>query len=261
MGSAGSGFGDRAVAGNANPTSVDVDVEFEDVDVVGRFVLGRAFEGAPGRAHGGMVAAVFDDVTGYIIGRLREPAFTGELTVRYEKPVPIETPLEMRSPPRRPRTPQAVHHRRVPRPATWSSPRARPSTSRSIPPGSPARPTRGSRSFSPPPATSGSPPRPGGARRRRPTRSSFVKIARTCDSTVLGLMNSPAAIAAFDLPCAIKRQHVALAGRQPAERRRRRPRRASSCSPTSGSTTRPPAATVRHASRNSSRSPTRSFNR
>jgi acyl-coenzyme A thioesterase PaaI-like protein len=97
MGSAGSGFGDRAVAGNANPTSVDVDVEFEEVDVVARFVFGGAFEGAPRRAHGGMVAAVFDDVTGYIIGRLREPAFTGELTVRYEKPVPIETPLEMRA--------------------------------------------------------------------------------------------------------------------------------------------------------------------
>jgi acyl-coenzyme A thioesterase PaaI-like protein len=97
MGSAGSGFGDRAVAGNANPTSTDVDVEFEEIDVVGRFVLGRAFEGAPGRAHGGIVAAVFDDVTGYIIGRLQEPAFTGELTVRYEAPVPIETPLEMRA--------------------------------------------------------------------------------------------------------------------------------------------------------------------
>jgi acyl-coenzyme A thioesterase PaaI-like protein len=93
----GSGFNDRAVAGTANPTSVDIDVDFEEVDVVARFVLGRAFEGAPQRAHGGIVAAAFDDVTGYIIGRLREPAFTGELTVRYEKPVPIETPLEIRA--------------------------------------------------------------------------------------------------------------------------------------------------------------------
>ena len=41
--------------------------------------------------------AVFDDVTGFVIGQLREPAFTGELTVRYEQPVPIETPLEMRA--------------------------------------------------------------------------------------------------------------------------------------------------------------------
>ena len=60
-------------------------------------MLRRAFEGAPGRAHGGIVAAVFDDVTGFVIGKLREPAFTGELTVRYVKPVPIETLLEMRA--------------------------------------------------------------------------------------------------------------------------------------------------------------------
>jgi hypothetical protein len=66
---AGSGFNDRAVAGTANPTSVDIDVTFEAVDVV----------------------------TGFVIGQLREPAFTGELTVRYERPVPIETPLELRA--------------------------------------------------------------------------------------------------------------------------------------------------------------------
>jgi acyl-coenzyme A thioesterase PaaI-like protein len=96
-GGPGSGFDDRAVAGTANPTSADIQVEFEDVDVVARVVLQRAFEGAPGRAHGGIVAAVFDDVTGFVIGQLREPAFTGELTVRYDRPVPIETPLEMRA--------------------------------------------------------------------------------------------------------------------------------------------------------------------
>ena len=96
-GGPGSGFNDRAVAGTANPTSVDIDVAFEAVDVVARVVLRRAFEGAPGRAHGGIVAAVFDDVTGFVIGQLREPAFTGELTVRYEQPVPIETALEMRA--------------------------------------------------------------------------------------------------------------------------------------------------------------------
>ena len=94
---AGTGFNDRAVAGTANPTSVDIDVAFEDVDVVAQVVLRRAFEGRAGRAHGGIVAAVFDDVTGFVIGQLREPAFTGELTVRYEQPVPIETPLEMRA--------------------------------------------------------------------------------------------------------------------------------------------------------------------
>jgi acyl-coenzyme A thioesterase PaaI-like protein len=98
---AGSGFSDRAVAGTTNPTSIEVDVDMgaEGVggDVVARFEFGSAFEGAPGRAHGGMVAAAFDDVTGFVIGQLREPAFTGELTVRFVRPVPVREPLEMRA--------------------------------------------------------------------------------------------------------------------------------------------------------------------
>jgi acyl-coenzyme A thioesterase PaaI-like protein len=93
----GLGFEDRAVAGRGNPTSVDIDVSYEGDDVVAIVVLGRAFEGAPGRAHGGIVAAAFDDVTGFVIGRLQEPAFTGELTVRYLAPVPVEQRIEMRS--------------------------------------------------------------------------------------------------------------------------------------------------------------------
>ena len=32
------------------------------------------------------MAATFDDVTGFVIGRLHDPAFTGELTVRFLRP-------------------------------------------------------------------------------------------------------------------------------------------------------------------------------
>ncbi len=96
-GGPGSGFEDRAVAGRANPTSVDLDVRFENDEVVADVVLHRAFEGAPGRAHGGIVSAVFDDVTGFVIGFIGEPAFTGELTVRFNAPVPVEEPLVIRA--------------------------------------------------------------------------------------------------------------------------------------------------------------------
>jgi acyl-coenzyme A thioesterase PaaI-like protein len=92
-----SGFADRAVGGGANPTGVELDVRFEGDEVVADVVLRRAFEGAPGRAHGGIVAAAFDDVTGFVIGMLREPAFTGELTVRYVAPVPVDETLVMRA--------------------------------------------------------------------------------------------------------------------------------------------------------------------
>jgi acyl-coenzyme A thioesterase PaaI-like protein len=93
----GLGFEDRAVGGSSNPTSVELEVRFDADDVVADVVLRRAFEGAPGRAHGGIVAAAFDDVTGFVIGKLQEPAFTGELTVRYLAPVPVEQPLEIRA--------------------------------------------------------------------------------------------------------------------------------------------------------------------
>ena len=93
----GSGFEDRAVGGWSNPTAVELEVQFDAGEVIANFVLGRAFEGAPGRAHGGIVAAAFDDVTGFVIGRLQEPAFTGELTVRYLAAVPVDEPLEIRA--------------------------------------------------------------------------------------------------------------------------------------------------------------------
>lgn len=56
-----------------------------------------AHEGGPGVAHGGWVAATFDEVTGHVTllsGRL---AVTGSLSVSYLKPVPIERPLIARA--------------------------------------------------------------------------------------------------------------------------------------------------------------------
>jgi len=93
----GRGFEDRAVGGWSNPTSLELEVRFDHEEVVADVVLRRAFEGAPGRAHGGIVAAAFDDVTGFVIGKLQEPAFTGELTVRFLAPVPVDEPLEIRA--------------------------------------------------------------------------------------------------------------------------------------------------------------------
>jgi acyl-coenzyme A thioesterase PaaI-like protein len=95
VGAGAGGFNDRAVAGLANPSGVDIQVQPTSGDVTARVTFRKGFEGPPGRAHGGMIAAVFDDVTGFIIGRIGQPAFTGELTVRYVGPTPIETPLTM----------------------------------------------------------------------------------------------------------------------------------------------------------------------
>jgi acyl-coenzyme A thioesterase PaaI-like protein len=88
---------DRAVGGRANPTATEIDVRYEHDEAIASLTLGPAFEGAPGRAHGGMVAAVFDDVTGYVLRLAGTPAFTARLTISYHAPTPLEVPLEFRS--------------------------------------------------------------------------------------------------------------------------------------------------------------------
>jgi acyl-coenzyme A thioesterase PaaI-like protein len=65
-------------------------------EVVARCTLRSAHEGAPTRSHGGIVAAMFDDVYGFVLTIMRQPAFTGELSVRYVAGTPIGVPLECR---------------------------------------------------------------------------------------------------------------------------------------------------------------------
>jgi acyl-coenzyme A thioesterase PaaI-like protein len=76
---------------------IAVDLHRDGDDAVALVSLGAAFEGAPGRAHGGIVAAVFDDVMGLVLKMVGTPAYTGELTVRYLAPTPIGERLEFRA--------------------------------------------------------------------------------------------------------------------------------------------------------------------
>lgn len=90
-------FPDCVVSGDANPMGVAMAVRREGDEAVARVVLGPAFEGAPGQAHGGVVAAVFDDVMGYQLSILKVPAFTGRLSVTYRAPTPVGVPLVFRA--------------------------------------------------------------------------------------------------------------------------------------------------------------------
>jgi len=93
----GSHFHDCIVTGPANPMGVAARTLRDGDDAVVRCTLGDAFEGAPGRAHGGMVAALFDEAMGFVLSINCTPAFTGRLTVTYRAPVPIGVPLEFRA--------------------------------------------------------------------------------------------------------------------------------------------------------------------
>ena len=65
-----------------------------DGGVVSPVVVPRVYEGPPGAAHGGIVAAYLDEILGgAVVHATGKIVVTGELTVRYLRPAPTETPL------------------------------------------------------------------------------------------------------------------------------------------------------------------------
>lgn len=90
-------FPDCVVSGDANPMGLDIQFFREGDEAVSHAVLGPAFEGAPNRAHGGVVAAVFDDLMGFVLTIHESPAYTAELTVRYKRPTPVGEEIEFRA--------------------------------------------------------------------------------------------------------------------------------------------------------------------
>lgn len=62
-------------------------------EVRAEMVAGIAYEGATGRAHGGLLAAVFDDLMGALQRIIGHHGFTRTLDVSYLGPVPIDEPV------------------------------------------------------------------------------------------------------------------------------------------------------------------------
>ncbi|MBW2422156.1 MAG: PaaI family thioesterase [Deltaproteobacteria bacterium] len=91
-------FMDRSpILGRSNPLAppVTLDPDHASQLVHGSVYFGRAYEGAPGCVHGGYVAAAFDEALGMACVFSGVPGMTGEITVRYRKPTPLETPLRL----------------------------------------------------------------------------------------------------------------------------------------------------------------------
>ncbi|MCU1588188.1 MAG: hypothetical protein JWN31_1681 [Frankiales bacterium] len=86
------------LSGSANPMAPPVDLWTSEESIGGqpvthgRVCFGAAYEGPPGHVHGGMVAAMFDE----LLGRAQHSAgFTGRLTVTYRKPTPLHRELDL----------------------------------------------------------------------------------------------------------------------------------------------------------------------
>ena len=86
--------------GFANPVAPPIEVWSVEGDggqreIRGRVTFGYAYEGPPTCVHGGMIAALFDEVMGAANLCTENPAMTGTLTVRYRRPTPLLAPLEI----------------------------------------------------------------------------------------------------------------------------------------------------------------------
>jgi acyl-coenzyme A thioesterase PaaI-like protein len=87
-------FADRApLTGESNPFAPPMHLHMQGDEAIGHIVFGPMFEGIPGCVHGGLVAAAFDQVFGYLQVKRGVRSLTGSLTVRYRKPTPLQTEL------------------------------------------------------------------------------------------------------------------------------------------------------------------------
>jgi uncharacterized protein (TIGR00369 family) len=62
--------------------------------VAGRFMLEERHEGGPGLAHGGIVAAVLDDLLGFLLYHLGAPMVTARLEIDFRRPLPLEVEVD-----------------------------------------------------------------------------------------------------------------------------------------------------------------------
>lgn len=89
-------YSDRPVSGQASPWGLDTELHRHGDEIEARVTLRAAHEGAPGRSHGGIVAALFDDIFGFVLGVIDEAAFTGRLTITYRAGTPLDEELSCR---------------------------------------------------------------------------------------------------------------------------------------------------------------------
>jgi hypothetical protein len=93
-------FPSSPMIGFANPIAPPVEVwavegEGGQHEIRGRVTFGYAYEGPPTCVHGGIIAALFDEVMGAANLITENPGMTGTLTVRYRRPTPLLAPLEI----------------------------------------------------------------------------------------------------------------------------------------------------------------------
>ncbi len=82
-----------ALVGRCNPVAPPMFFAFEEGRSIATCTLGHRHGGAPGIAHGGIVAAAFDQVMGHCATMHGVGGLTTTLTVRFKRRTPLQEPL------------------------------------------------------------------------------------------------------------------------------------------------------------------------
>lgn len=85
----------NALGGWSNPLSPQLNMWLRGDQAFGTVRCGYAYEGPPGFIHGGFVAAIFDQFLGMAQLAGNNPGMTGTLSVRYLRPTPLNTDLDL----------------------------------------------------------------------------------------------------------------------------------------------------------------------
>ena len=67
----------------------------EGLALSAHFTVTAAHQGAPGLAHGGLLAAAFDEALGMLLWLVRRPAVTVRLETDFRRPVPVGSTLHL----------------------------------------------------------------------------------------------------------------------------------------------------------------------
>lgn len=86
------------VCGVKNPYGLNLNF-YDDGngEVTSNYTVPDRYQGYPGRVHGGIVASMLDEVLGrtLMIGDPNHFSVSAKLTIRYRKPIPLNTPLRL----------------------------------------------------------------------------------------------------------------------------------------------------------------------
>ena len=83
------------VSGKHNPVAPSIAMRRDGDELRGEVVFSPTYAGPPDSVHGGIIAAVFDEILAMANVITGESGFTGTLTIRYHRPTPLNTPIEL----------------------------------------------------------------------------------------------------------------------------------------------------------------------